>query len=261
MLEEIQQFMTALHSEPEQFKGRVIFVSMLDDIVWGERGITDTCARRFLRGRWSFWGPGSEKKWCGTLLDKPNGDCDRTAARMMLNFAETCHPVFRATSALERGGLRSKEKGKKCIHFNGSEEAIELILRPMISVDQYLRGSSRFVQRIIQRRRGCRETKIWNQWKDLQNFLLLILTPTRSCRDTCCKIMSINSNNFLKIRNCPDWTVLHYTGLGCEGVSALIKNVTVSKSWSNPCFETGTVSWVRIVNGTETSETISLEKR
>ena len=35
--------------------------------------------------------------------------------------------------------------------------------------------------------------KIWNQWKYLQNFPLLILTPTLSCRGTCCKIMSINS--------------------------------------------------------------------
>ena len=34
----------------------------------------------------------------------------------MLNFDESGHPLFRATSALERGELRSKEKGKKSIH-------------------------------------------------------------------------------------------------------------------------------------------------
>ena len=55
---------------------------------------------------------------------------------MMLNFAESGHPIFRATSALERGGLRSKEKGKKSIHFHGSEETIELILRTIVSVNQ-----------------------------------------------------------------------------------------------------------------------------
>ena len=43
-----------------------------------------------------------------------------------------------------------------------------------------------------------------------------------------------------------------------------IKIVTVLKYWSNLCFETGTASWVRIVNGinkdaTETSETIPLD--
>ena len=54
----------------------------------------------------------------------------------MLNFAESGHPVFRATSVLERGELRSKGKGKKIIHFNGSEETVELILRTVISFNQ-----------------------------------------------------------------------------------------------------------------------------
>ena len=82
-----------------------------------------------------FLGPGSEKKWSGTYSDKPDGDWNKTA-RKMLNFAESGHPFFRATSALERGELRSKEKGKKSIHRNGSDETIELILRTIISVNQ-----------------------------------------------------------------------------------------------------------------------------
>ena len=47
----------------------------------------------------------------------------------MLEFAETIHPLFRASSALERGELRSKAGDKKTIHFNGSEQNVELILR------------------------------------------------------------------------------------------------------------------------------------
>ena len=43
------------------------------------------------------------------------------------NFAESGHPVFRASCALERGELKSKGKGVKPIHFNGSDETIELI--------------------------------------------------------------------------------------------------------------------------------------
>ena len=99
----------------------------------GERGNTEKCemnsvtvanyASRFLLGRWwSLLGPGSEKKWFGTYSDKPDGDWGRTAERMMLNFAESGHPMFRAASALERGELRSKAKGNTSIHFNGSEE-------------------------------------------------------------------------------------------------------------------------------------------
>ena len=83
-----------------------------------------------------FLGPGSEKKWYGTYSDKPDGDWDKTTELMMLNFAESGHPIFRATIALERRELRSKEKGTKSIHFNGSEETIELIVRSIISVNQ-----------------------------------------------------------------------------------------------------------------------------
>ena len=113
ILEEIQKLMTQSQCEPEQFNGGIIFMSMYNDIVWGEQGNTEKCdnnsvtvanyARRFPRGRWSFLGLGSKKKWCGTYSDKRDGDWDKTAERMMLNFAESGHPVLCATSALERG--------------------------------------------------------------------------------------------------------------------------------------------------------------
>ena len=54
----------------------------------------------------------------------------------MLNFAESGHPKFRGTSAVERAELRSCKKGKKSIHVNGSEETIELLLRTIVSVNQ-----------------------------------------------------------------------------------------------------------------------------
>ena len=123
LLDEIQKMMTKSKCEPEQVKERIIFMSMYNDSKWRERVNTEKCetnsvtvanyARRFLLGRWSFLGPGSEKNWYGTYSDKPDGKWDKTAERMMLNFAESGHPVFRATSALEGGQLRSKGKGKK----------------------------------------------------------------------------------------------------------------------------------------------------
>ena len=70
---------------------------------------------------WSFLGPGPEKKWYGTHAHKPDGEWDRTAEGMMLNFAESGHPVFRASSALERGELKFISAG--------SDETLELILR------------------------------------------------------------------------------------------------------------------------------------
>ena len=41
-----------------------------------------------------------EKKWYGTYSDKPDGNWERTAEMMMLQLhTESCHPIFRASSA------------------------------------------------------------------------------------------------------------------------------------------------------------------
>ena len=58
-------------------------MSMFNDIKWGEKRNEEKCksyaykvanyARRFLRGHWSFLGPGSEKKWYGTYSVKHDG--------------------------------------------------------------------------------------------------------------------------------------------------------------------------------------------
>ena len=54
----------------------------------------------------------------------------------MANFSGSGHPIFRASSAFERGELRSKEGGKKSIHVNGGSENIEWLLRTVISANQ-----------------------------------------------------------------------------------------------------------------------------
>ena len=62
---------------------------------------------------------------------------EQTAEVMMLNFAESGHPVFRATSAFKKEeNLKSKECVMKSIHFKGSEETVEFIFRTVISVNQ-----------------------------------------------------------------------------------------------------------------------------
>ena len=77
--------------------------------------------------RWSFLGPGSEKKWLSIHESKPQGEWDRVAELMMVKFAESGHPVFRATSPLSRGTLKSKGGGKLSIHFCGDGETIETV--------------------------------------------------------------------------------------------------------------------------------------
>ena len=93
-------------------------------------------ARRFTRRHWSFLEHVSEKKCYWIHVTKLDGDWDKTAEEMVLNFAQSGHPVFRVTSALERGELKSKGKEVKSIHINGCDDIIELILRTTISVNQ-----------------------------------------------------------------------------------------------------------------------------
>ena len=72
---------------------------------------------KFSVGNWPFLGPGSESKWNATDIVKPGGEWDRVAELMMKNLLESGHPVFCATSALNRGQLKSKGGGKSSLHF------------------------------------------------------------------------------------------------------------------------------------------------
>ena len=93
-------------------------------------------ARRFGKGQWSFIGPGSEKKWYCISEDSPQGVWDNTAERMLVEFAESGCPIFRATSPLSRGRLKSKGHGKLSIHYAADLETIETIFRIIDSANQ-----------------------------------------------------------------------------------------------------------------------------
>ena len=102
-------------------------MSMFNDILCGSRDTEKECEsnarlvslfpKRFGRGQWLFLGPGSEKMWYSISADSPQGDWDRIAEMMMLEFGESKHPVFRATSPLSRGQFKNKGGGKLSIHF------------------------------------------------------------------------------------------------------------------------------------------------
>ena len=77
----VQELLSKMSEEPEEFTGRIIFMSMFNDISWGSKdneqecelnaNLVSICARRFSPGRWSFLGPGSEKR-NGILFMKAN---------------------------------------------------------------------------------------------------------------------------------------------------------------------------------------------
>ena len=61
--------------------------------------------------------------------NSPQGAWDNIADQMLLEFAESGHPIFRATTPLSRSILKSKGRGKQSIHFAADELTIETIFR------------------------------------------------------------------------------------------------------------------------------------
>ena len=126
---EVQELLWRLSVTPEKFTGRIILVSMFNDISWWSKDnkkeressvqLVSLYAKRFGAGQRSFLGPGSEKKWYSFSEDSPQGEWDRVAEQMMIKFAESGHPIFRATSPLSRGVLKSK----------GGKEIVDELLR------------------------------------------------------------------------------------------------------------------------------------
>ena len=144
--EEVQRSLFRLDETPENFTGRILFMSMFNDISCGTKDNEKEClanvklvslhARRFGKGQWSFIGPGSEKKWYCISEDSPQGVWDNIAERMLVEFAESGCPIFPATSPLSRGQLKSKGHGKLSIHFAAVLETVETIFRIIVSANQ-----------------------------------------------------------------------------------------------------------------------------
>ena len=121
-------------------------MSMFNDISCGSKDNEQEClanaklvslyAKKFGKGHWSFIGPRSEKKWYSMKEDSPQRVWDNMAERMLVEFAESDCPIFRATSQLSRSRLRSKRHGKLSIHYAADLETIETIFRIIVSANQ-----------------------------------------------------------------------------------------------------------------------------
>ena len=141
----INDLLSDLGQTPETFTGRILFMSMFNDISCDRKGNKDeflanagvvkVLSRKFGVGQWSFIGPGSDQKW-SSAENSPQGAWDNIAEEMLLEFAECGHLTFSATTPLSRGNLKSKGHGKLSIHFAADEHTIETIFRIIFSVNQ-----------------------------------------------------------------------------------------------------------------------------
>ena len=142
----VTDLLSRLRETPENFTGRILFMSMFNDISCGTNHNEREClanakvvsvyAKKIGIGQWSFIGPGSEKKWYSIKEDSPQGIWDNIAEKMLVEFAESTCPIFRATTPLSRGKLRSKGHGKLSIHYCADQATIETIFRKIVSANQ-----------------------------------------------------------------------------------------------------------------------------
>ena len=68
--------------------------------------------------------------------NSPQRIWDHIAETMLLEFAESTCPIFRATTPLSRGQLRSKGHGKLSIHYCATQATIETVFRIIVSANQ-----------------------------------------------------------------------------------------------------------------------------
>ena len=140
----VKDLLSRLGETPETFTGIILFMSMFNDISRGTRDNeqqmsgkrSSLYARKFGKGQRSFIGPGSEKKWYSMTEDSHQGIRDKLAERMLLEFAESDCPIFRATTPLSRRNLKSKGHEKLSIHFAADQETFETIFRIIVSAYQ-----------------------------------------------------------------------------------------------------------------------------
>ena len=140
LVQEVQKFMNTM-GETEKFQGRIIFVSMFNDIMWRYKDNETECIansalvslfskkissrtlvifRTWIRDtvvfylQWKTWRRMGQSRWVDDQIRRN----------------------FRATSPLSRGTLTSKGGGRLSIHFCADGHTIETVFRTIISVNQ-----------------------------------------------------------------------------------------------------------------------------
>ena len=138
--------LSRLGETPETFTGRILLMSMFNDISCDKKDNEEECvanakvvsifARKFGIGQWSFIGPGSENKWYSMEENSPQGIWDHIAEKMLVEFAESGCPIFRATTPFSGCKLKSKGHGQLSVHFAADQGTIETIFRIIVFANQ-----------------------------------------------------------------------------------------------------------------------------
>ena len=142
--DKVNDLLSNLGQTPATFTGRILFMSMFNDISCDRKDNKDEClrnaesvkvfARRFGIWQWSFIGPVLRK--VVFFREQSTRNLRQHCGANVAGFAESGHPISRATTPLSRCALKSKRRGKLSIHFAADQDTIDTIYRIIISVNQ-----------------------------------------------------------------------------------------------------------------------------
>ena len=95
----VTDLLSRLGETPENFTGKILFMSMFNDISCDKKDNEEEClanakvvsiyAKKFGIGQWLFIGPGSEKKWSSMEEYNPQGIWNHIAEKMLVEFPES----------------------------------------------------------------------------------------------------------------------------------------------------------------------------
>ena len=115
--QEVQEILLRLNETPENFTGRILCMSFsyMQADLEQDNGHFSVLVQK--------------KKWYSISEDSPQGEWDKMAEKMTVTLAESGHPVFRATSPLSRGQLKSRGGGKLSIHYCADQDTTTTVFR------------------------------------------------------------------------------------------------------------------------------------
>ena len=132
----INDLLSDLGQTPETFTGRILFMSMFNDISCDGKGNEEECVANagVVKVLARIFAPGSEKKWYSSE-NGPQGAGGNIAEQMLLEFVESGHPTLEAATPLSRSFSRVKDV-ENCRYTSLQRERIDTIYRIILSVNQ-----------------------------------------------------------------------------------------------------------------------------
>ena len=142
----VQELLLRLGETPENFTGRIIFMSMFNDISWRSKDNKKECesnaqlvslfAKRFGAGQWSFLGLGLENKWYPVSEDSPQGEWDKNCRKDDGDTSRKRTPSLPSHECLVQRSAQEQRRWKLSIHYCADLETITTVFRTITSVNQ-----------------------------------------------------------------------------------------------------------------------------